>query len=270
MRVLQKAIHGSKLVPKKAKRKHKIKNTTRKHIRRMDLTGLKHFTTNKIRLRGQAEYFDLRPNLLIVPVLSVDAMKNWNGQGYSAVVIAGEFDRISAASVYQGIDFGSARIEYASTSEIEVARQSLEQAVLGLSYSLLHRINQLEAGVKKSLTLTRLKVLRARHGATNRSGIIVPKPSGRIWLRVAKVTFEAHSTAKGHPAPDPLLLAAKSAINWSWRHGQQLLAAGEPPEEDELDILAEEQYLEWRDSCIRPGSFEKVAIGLGQPNGYQG
>lgn len=31
----------------------------------------------------------------------------------------------------------------------------------------------------------------------------------------------------GHPAPDPLLLVLKAAVNWSWFHGQKLLLAGE-------------------------------------------
>jgi hypothetical protein len=73
----------------------------------------------------------------------------------------------------------------------------------------------------------------------------------------------------GHPAPDPLLLAVRAAINWSWRHHQKLLASGEPEEEeDELDVLAMEQFLEMRQAQLRPKTLEDLARGLGQPNGY--
>jgi hypothetical protein len=88
-------------------------------------------------------------------------------------------------------------------------------------------------------------------------------------LRV--VVFSDLETAAGHPAPDPLLLAVKAAINWSRRHEQPLRAAGERPEEqDELDDLAEEEYLEWCDNFHRPQGSDDLALGLGQPFGYQG
>jgi hypothetical protein len=52
-----------------------------------------------------------------------------------------------------------------------------------------------------------------------------------------------------------LLLTVKAAINWSWRHGQKLLAGGEIPDDDEaseLSVLAEEQYLEFQREILRP------------------
>jgi hypothetical protein len=84
------------------------------------------------------------------------------------------------------------------------------------------------------------------------------------------VTF-ADPGNKGHLAPDPLLLAVKSAIHWSRRNQQQLLVVGEPPEEeDEMDILAEELYLESIADVHRPRNRADLARGLHQPNGYQG
>jgi hypothetical protein len=75
----------------------------------------------------------------------------------------------------------------------------------------------------------------------------------------------------GHPAPDPMLLTVKAAINWSWRHGQKLLEGGELFDEEpsELSVLAEEQYLEWQQERLRPQNRQDLAQGLGQPNKYQ-
>jgi hypothetical protein len=56
--------------------------------------------------------------------------------------------------------------------------------------------------------------------------------------------------ANAHPAPDPILLTQKAAINWPKQHTQQLLVtAAEPLDEDEddddadLDAQAEAEFL---------------------------
>ena len=59
-------IHGSK---KKSRLRH---------------TGIKHLVSNRIRLDNQARYLDNAPCILIVPVMSLEAMKNWNGDKYDA------------------------------------------------------------------------------------------------------------------------------------------------------------------------------------------
>ena len=65
------------------------------------------------------------------------------------------------------------------------------------------------------------------------------------------------------------LLAVRAAVNWSWRNNQKLLASGEPEEEDELDVLALEEFLEWQREELRPKTWEDLARGLHQLHGYQ-
>ncbi|KAG7339176.1 hypothetical protein IV203_020329, partial [Nitzschia inconspicua] len=76
-----------------------------------------------------------------------------------------------------------------------------------------------------------------------------------------------------HPAPDPLLLAYKAAAIWGMATDQRLLANGEPQDPSanmsEDDYLAEFAFLEARSGFKRPQTLEDLAIGLGQPNGYQ-
>ena len=79
--------------------------------------------------------------------------------------------------------------------------------------------------------------------------------------------------APGHPAPDPMLLAVRAAINWSWRNHQKVLDSGEPePPVHPLEAQAMEEYLAWRDEQqqVRPHTVQDVAVGLHQPDGYQG
>jgi hypothetical protein len=103
-------------------------------------------------------------------------------------------------------------------------------------------------------------------------GVVLPFAAARTLLpRVRLVQFYDHAATEGHPAPDPVLLAAKTARNWCQTHGQLLKAVAEPEvdSEDELDDLALEQYLEWRQNLVRPKTWDDLARGLGQPHGYQ-
>ena len=90
-------------------------------------------------------------------------------------------------------------------------------------------------------------------------------------MKVRIVEFANVGDEQQHPAPDPLLLTVRAAAAWSWRHGQRLKAAADPQEEerDELSILAEEEFLEYRRNLHRPKTWDDLAHGLGQPCGYQ-
>lgn len=53
---------------------------------------MKHLVLNKIRLKGQREHFDRKPEeIIIIPILTREEVKDWNGGSYSAIVVAGRF-----------------------------------------------------------------------------------------------------------------------------------------------------------------------------------
>jgi hypothetical protein len=261
--VLQKAIHGS--VPVTGNR---ILNT-----------GLKHSVCNKIRLGGQATFYDRHPCIMIVPVMTLDEVKDWNGGPYDALVMAGpdEDTRTEIGSVCTAMGRGMMRHsdrDIATHLEIEKARGMLKQVVCGLAHSLTRGGRSHAERELTALSGMRSRFLEVQASAT--TGVHVPVQIAeplRGNLRVKKVTFLGQTTEEvGHPAPDPLLLTIKAAINWSRRHGQTLLAGGELPDDDEaseLSVLAEEQYLEWQREILRPKNRQDLADGLGQPNGYQ-
>jgi hypothetical protein len=254
---LQKAIHGAK--------------PTSGNNRKVANTGMKHFVSNKIRLAGQAEYLDRNPCVLIIPVMDLATMKGWSGGGYKALVMVGGIDDHPTTLARLCATIGMLEVGATATpAEIETARQLLEQVIRGMAYSLHNRFggieDKLDDNQNKKLQELRLYFMNWV------GGVKVPEDKKDKSLRVRVVQFFDHSsTAGGHPAPDPLLLAVRAAVNWSRRHHQPLLAAGEPQdEEDELDILAEEQYLEWRNELLRPQNRDDLARGLHQPFGYQG
>ena len=241
--------------------------------RRIVCTGLKHFVSNKICFAGQAEYFDRKPCVLIVPVMSAWQMVNWNGEGYKALVMVGGWGDTDAATVCKVIDMDPPG-DVATEPEIEEARKLLQRVVLGMAYWMKNRSEAFgrQLPVDSALQKT-LNDLRGHFTTVTGAGVKVPvaksgQDNGPLKIRI--VEFSDVRVEDGHPAPDPLLLAVRAAATWSWRNEQKLKAAAEPQEdEDELSVLANEQFLEWRRNAWRPESWDDLARGLGQPFGYQ-
>lgn len=76
-------------------------------------TGLKHSKLNKLRIKGQKEYMDNRPCLMIVPILSLDQTKSWKtGDAYSALLIADGYDGGGTLSVSREAVYKDTCIEY--------------------------------------------------------------------------------------------------------------------------------------------------------------
>jgi hypothetical protein len=212
---------------------------------RIPHTGIKHLTLNQIRLPCQALFFEERPCVVIVPIMTLAKMKAWNLEGYEAIIIAGTYDKVSAAQAYQHIQMDRL-LPLATPDEIETARVSLGQVVGGLAYSLVHRRWQRrEHSLPRSMRqqLESFRVYLQAYDEEEK--VLVPERprEGYDNVRVAKVTFQAHASPTSvlaHPAPDPLLLVMKSAINWSWRIGQHLLVSGEGPDE-------KVEYVDWEE-----------------------
>jgi hypothetical protein len=259
-------------------------------------TGIKHFATNRIRLPGQRYFLEAAPCVLVVPVLSLEQAKDWNGEGYRAVVVVGPWGCNSVKDVCRAIAMQKKKEPFAGPGEVEIARHLLERVVRGLACSLLQRFPDAVAGRLNAAQKAALDELRAK---LRGRGLVVPKASGgggggrraarccEPPPRVRMVEFGSASSSSPppsatglHPAPDPLLLAVRAAVNWSARHGQRLLpaAAAEHKDDtdDELDRLAEEEFLEWREEeqerqerQWRHPSEAELARRLGQPHGYQ-
>jgi hypothetical protein len=120
----QKAIHGAR---------------KRRGRKRISHTGLKHCQSNKIRLHSQREFLNNSPCVVIVPIMSQRQMKNWNGEGYEAIVMAEEWEDRPIKIVCQGIQMVDDSEAVATPEEIETARLLLETVLCGLAYSLVHR-----------------------------------------------------------------------------------------------------------------------------------
>jgi hypothetical protein len=273
---VQKAIHGATTTASSAAGE-KEKRATH--------TGIKHSVPNIIRLKGQAEYFDKRPCLLIVPILTLDKAKAWKGEGYDALVLAGEI-RGERAGVQNAllVQFSTVCIDVGMYTEggREANREEIEQGctlltsfLLGMAYSLKRRTPARDRHLTQKQR-TKLEGFRAQFPADAKHVLVpVPNPNAPEPLRVRVVEFRGAAEVddvtkkqQRHLAPDPLLLAVRAAINWSRRRGQPLLAAAEPvPDVYETEYEREmEQYFESRDRDLRPPDDDLVEFArrLGQ------
>lgn len=234
-------------------------------------TGLKHSNLNKLRIKGQKEYMDNRPCLLIVPLLSLEQTKAWkNGDPYSALLCAGGFDtgvggaanlNVSSEVVYKDtvIEF----LPRCTREDLELATGLLSAFTKGLAQSLStgECFDEWDTNPAERRKLENVQ--------NNLNGQVhIPRLRDRHLfqsLRVAKLRFDPADKALPNP-PDPFLLVLKAAIIWSWRNGEKLLPGCFIPEEDqwsEGDELMHEYEERLRQGNIRPSDHLKVARGLG-------
>jgi hypothetical protein len=234
-------------------------------------TGLKHSDLNKLRIKGQKEYMDNRPCLLIVPLLSLDETKAWkSGDPYSALLCAGGFDpgdggavnlKASSELVYREtlVEF----LPCCTREDLELATGLLSAFTKGLAQSLL------TGECFDGWETNQPEKTKLRNVQENLNGKIhIPRLRDNIMsrpLRVAKVRFDPADVEFPNP-PDPFLLVLKAAIIWSWRNNEKLLPGCYIPEEDEWsegDELMHEYEERLRQGNIRPSDHLKVARGLG-------
>ena len=209
--VVQKTIHGSK---------------TKGQNDRFRGVGLKHFASNKLRLSSQARFFDTDANVLIIPIFeNFQEVREWNGSAYNAVfmIAADNKKGQSIKAVADGVRF-TEKGESATKDDIEFARISLALTIKALHASLCETEPCCLAPSHKKL----LKEYRDNFANLDGEKLLqLPKERNLNEHRpVRKIKFVENGQINGHPAPDPMLLLVKAAINWSKFHNQQLLAGG--------------------------------------------
>ncbi|KAG7373593.1 hypothetical protein IV203_034317 [Nitzschia inconspicua] len=259
----------------------------KKSTKRAPGSGVVHFVSNKIRMSNQDRVFDGEsPKVILIPTMSLESAKAWKGEAYTALFAAGLPNKLGNNDVtrvpsdYKAVGLISPDAVYngtirdASAIEIEKAKGTLTHAVLALRDYLRHttardRIREFRIGD------TYVRRVTDSHKYANESQCLLPEPNEENQNRkpLCLVQFGNVGDEDKHPAPDPLLLAYKAAAIWGMVTEMRLVANGEAhdPSADisEGDYLAELAFLEARSGFKRPQTWEELAIGLGQPNGYQ-
>jgi hypothetical protein len=175
-------------------------------------------------LQHQFIYLDKYPQLLIIPIMTIDEVRQWNFGGYSAILLAtstnadGENYRTPAAKVYKRIGATTAHEDHdiflATSKELNDATILLDSFVRNLATAY----QNLPQGVLKEW-----EKLGHKEEEYTQSMFYVPKLVTTTiqeichgFVAVRKVTF-CHSRKEVnnyHQAPDPVLLLSKAASNW--------------------------------------------------------
>jgi len=163
-------------------------------------------------------------------------------------------------------------IKDATSTEKECARQLLEEAVSALRTMIAN----MEDRYIDDLGLTRKDPILQARAEAQKSTCLVPVGAESTSNRkpVCLLTFGGSKDYERHPAPDRLLLALRAANIWGEMTDQRMLANGYPPDPyDGMslgDEIAEMGYYEAKFGQFtpRPTTWEELAQGLGQPNGY--
>ena len=108
------------------------------HSRR-EGTGIKHFTANKMKLNDQKTFMDNNPCVLIVPIRTVNQAKNWDGEGYDAIMVVDEWEgqemRDICRCIGMNVDFGPE----ATREEIGISMDLLSQVIRGMAHRVVAR-----------------------------------------------------------------------------------------------------------------------------------
>lgn len=106
-----------------------------------DNTGLKHSRLNKLRIKGQKEYMENRPCLLIIPLLTLEETKAWKlGDPYSALYClggySGDTQADSVAVQVVGAEVLTGFFPRCTREDLMKATGLLSAFTKGLAYSL--------------------------------------------------------------------------------------------------------------------------------------
>ena len=198
----------------------------KKRHKRENFSGIKHFPTNKIRLNDNLNFDKIR-GLLIVPILTVEEIKKWNGGGYDAIVLAAG----KSENIYKNIGATfNLRNQlhqefFAQPDQIEKCCVVLGQLIQVVTRSHVEAKKKLSESKSEESTLeeeSKVLVLvpeLVRHDEKSCTGIEGIHPAPGPMSRVRKIHFcDVGKSSAGnegvHQAPDPMLLLSKAVSNW--------------------------------------------------------
>jgi hypothetical protein len=198
-------------------------------------TSLKSHRFNKMYWKAQRNYFDTEsPSVLVVPLLPMDQILDWatdeqHAVSYDVAVFTfGKMKRFVACETLRNAK------GICSLAEVARARENLATFVKGVAKHLLTK-NVFESLPEKYFVAQNQSLLKWRETVRQLMAnpqIIIPtaRDGADPNVRIAKARMTT-----GTSLPDPWLLLAKSAINYTASNGQKIMPACTPDDSDSDD-----------------------------------
>jgi hypothetical protein len=161
--------------------------------------------------------------------MSVQAVKEWKGEDYEAIVLAGQFGKISAAEVPVYICIGASDYMsisdekcFAKKNECDQACDLFQQMILSICKALSINGTNFRENLRQKIQETN-KESRNMFDQWN-AGVeklhqnkqVAPVPISNVWkdsTKVRKISFNKCTESRNR-APDPVLLLANATSNW--------------------------------------------------------
>ena len=222
-------------------------------------TGINRSPFNLLGFASQKEWFDERAGLLILPIMSLDDAKAWDGSPYSVLAVCNTLGAsigqdVSPDEIASNVFLNRTHVSRANSVDVQDALLLLKQMVKASAVCVAEkhgpdnkRAKKLWENYTKSLKTVQ-STLRCVLGISieeSAMSVLVPEPATQLpdGKIVAKIDLAHTSTVTKdlQPAyPDPMLLVFKSSVNWTQAHDFQLMAEAEVLDDDCNDFSSYE------------------------------
>lgn len=222
----------------------------------IDWTGINRSPFNLVAFAAQKEWFENNCGVIILPVMTVEEARDWDGGSYSIIVLCNDGSiarnhHCTAADIARHIHVNSpdTTTSDATPGDILKAHELLKQSIKASAFVL-----ETKAGPETASKLWeryRSSLLALRSGGRGidanlpDNSVQVPlapiKPNNKLIVKIDLGNCLSSGLQEGDAVayPDPILLAFKSSVNWTREYHFQLLAEAEPkpyePFEDSLE-----------------------------------
>ena len=218
--------------------------------------GLRNVEENKLRMPvNHCEYYDDNPGWIIVPIMTKEEMKTWEGGNYFVMVLTGSKVANKGLITEDYRDSVDGILQKCSEKDVKVATQLVGDFMKANADALLGRPEQEDSNAPSSNVTPfdlfknpadnrevakKVRALRDTEKLLLKSGLKVPKMKSwdKKWI-----ILKVHLNGTKCSVPDPATIAEKAAINVSNLFKQKLLPACpvvkvEEEEENCMDAIA--------------------------------
>ena len=212
-------------------------------------TGLNRSPFNLMHMMEQKYVFDATSCVLAIPILDLNEIKRWNGSSYRVIVLCDDdkFQRVSHQEIAQSVGITMTNVVAATTDDTEKAISLLSHVVKFSAYALENMPAPPSTNGAALWQLYRKKLVAARSLYCTMTGRMRPDElQNKVVLPTAKVLSRKiipvvdlgvlNQGIEKVVFPDPLLLAAKSSVNWTRKFAFQMIAEAEPTDEFESQL----------------------------------
>ena len=213
----------------------------------MENTGLNRSPCNLLHMMEPKYVFDSTSCVIALPVLDLDEARAWNGKPYRVIILCDndKLQRAAHQEIAQRLGITMTNSKAATDRDIEKAISLLSHVLKLSAYSLenMPPPPSTKGAALWKLYRNKLVAARAVYSSFTSGRVTADKLKNRVVVPTAKelsrkiiATVDLgvlNQDIEKVVFPDPILLTAKSSVNWTKKFAFQMMAEAEPTDEFE-------------------------------------